>query len=180
MRPRARTIARPRTTRLSRGAFDHTAPRRAAPPAPHSHHLAPPTRPPETYFANEQCADATVVGGVTLNHLSWARALGVPTGLLAFQGADANGDLVRTTMAELGVSAEFVRVSPAYATSVSHILSGPDGERTILMAPASTSRLTGDVMRREFGAAVAARAAMVTTEVSQLVSCCAAGGTGGT
>ena len=123
----------------------------------------------KTYFANEQCASATVVGGVTLNHLSWARALGVPTGLLAFQGADANGELVRATMAELGVSSEYVRVSPEYATSVSHILSGPDGERTILMAPASTSRLTGDVMRREFGATVAARAAMVTTEVSQLV-----------
>ena len=27
--------------------------------------------------------EGTVVGGVTLNHLSWAAALGAPTGLLA-------------------------------------------------------------------------------------------------
>ena len=122
----------------------------------------------KTYFANEVMVSDTVVGGVTLNHLSWARALGVPTGLLAFQGADAHGETIRAKMRALGVSAEFVRVGAQYSTSVSHILSGPDGERTILMAPASTSRLTGEAMRREFAAAVAQRAALVTTEVSQL------------
>ena len=149
----------------------------------------------KTYFASESASSDTVVGGVTLNHLSWARALGVPTGLLAFQGNDANGKLIRTTMSKLGVDSEFVRrvkdsatrndyrlsslrthptrhpcsVRSAYSTSVSHILSGPDGERTILMAPASTSRLTGDVMHEEYSTAVAHHASMVTTEISQLV-----------
>jgi D-arabinose 5-phosphate isomerase GutQ/sugar/nucleoside kinase (ribokinase family) len=122
----------------------------------------------KTYFANEVMVSNTVVGGVTLNHLAWARALGVPTGLMALQGADAHGATIRAKMAAMGVSADFVRVAPEHATSVSHILSGPDGERTILMAPASTSRMTGDLMRREFAAGVARRAAAVTTEISQL------------
>ena len=122
----------------------------------------------KTYFANEVMVSETVVGGVTLNHLAWARALGVPTALMALQGADANGEVIRAKMRAMGVSTDFVRVSADYATSVSHILSGPDGERTILMAPASTSRLNGEAMRREFAEGVAARAAAVTTEVSQL------------
>jgi len=29
-----------------------------------------------------------MVGGVTLNHLCWARALGCPSGLMALQGDD--------------------------------------------------------------------------------------------
>jgi hypothetical protein len=76
---------------------------------------------------------------------------------MALQGADANGEVIRAKMRAMGVSTDFVRVSADYATSVSHILSGPDGERTILMAPASTSRLNGEAMRREFAEGVAAR-----------------------
>jgi len=102
-----------------------------------------------------------------LNHLSWARALGCPTGLLALQGDDDNGRTVRAKMAELGVATRFVRVAPTHTTSVSHILSEPSGERTIIMAPASTSQLTGDRMATEWSDAVAG-ASMITTEISQL------------
>ena len=36
------------------------------------------------YFQDPtKVVEGTVVGGVTLNHLSWAAALGAPTGLLA-------------------------------------------------------------------------------------------------
>jgi sugar/nucleoside kinase (ribokinase family) len=121
------------------------------------------------YYGLEALVSDTVVGGVTLNHLSFARALGAPAGLLALQGTDANGRMIRAKMAELGVSSEYVRVSGEYSTSVSHILSDEGtGERTILMAPASTSRLTGAKMAAEFGAAVEARAGLVTTEISQV------------
>lgn len=122
----------------------------------------------KTYFRDEQFLSDAVVGGVTLNHLSWARALSAPTGLLAFQGDEANGQTIRAKLRELGVSTEYIRVSKDYSTSVSHILSGPDGERTIIMAKASTARLTGEVMRREYDAAIAGRASMITTEISQL------------
>lgn len=43
------------------------------------------------FFLEENVCSARVVGGVTLNHLVWARALGTPTGLLALQGTDDNG-----------------------------------------------------------------------------------------
>ena len=119
------------------------------------------------YYADEKIVLDEVVGGVTLNHLSWAAILGAPTALLAFQGIDPYGLQIRRKMTELGVSTAHVRASSQYATSVSHILSGPDGERTIIMAPASTSRLTRDVMTREFSA-VASAASLITTEISQL------------
>lgn len=121
----------------------------------------------KAYFSDEGITCGTVVGGVTLNHLSWARALGAPTGLLALQGDDANGRKIRSKLDELGVATEHIRVSSEYSTSVSHILIEPSGERTIIMAPASTSRMTGELMAREW-ASVVAGASMVTTEVSQL------------
>jgi len=121
----------------------------------------------KAYFADEKIVSGTVVGGVTLNHLSWARVLGAPTGLLAYQGVDSHGDTIRAKMRELGVDTRFVRAHADYSTSVSHILLDPSGERTIIMAPASTSRLTGDNMARDFGSAVR-DAAMITTEISQL------------
>ena len=95
-------------------------------------------------------------------------SIGAPTGLMALQGLDTNGETIRSKMNELGVSTEFVRASNEYSTSVSHILLEPSGERTILMAPASTSRLTGEKMKKEFGNAVATRASMITTEISQV------------
>ena len=107
------------------------------------------------------------MGGVTLNHLAWARALGVPTALMALQGTDAHGATIRAALQALGVDARLVRAAPQYTTSVSYILSEAGGERTILMNPASTSRMSGELMAREYGAPVAA-ARMVSTEVSQL------------
>lgn len=122
------------------------------------------------YYAAETCTTDIVVGGVTLNHLSWSRALGTKCGLMALQKMDcANGQMIRAKLKELGVSIEYVRVSDEYSTSVSHILLDEGtGERTILMAPASTSRLTAETMRAEFDAAVRTRASMVTTEISQV------------
>jgi hypothetical protein len=46
------------------------------------------------YFSDEKIVAGAVVGGVTLNHLAWANALGAPVGLLALQGAH---DFVKMT-----------------------------------------------------------------------------------
>lgn len=121
----------------------------------------------KTYFAAEKFLADTVVGGVTLNHLAWARALGAPTALAALQGEDDNGRAIRAKLASMGVGVHNVRVSPAYTTSVSHVLVEEGGERSIIMAPASTSQLTAPKMAGEFAAAVAA-ASMITTEISQV------------
>ncbi len=120
------------------------------------------------YFANlNELEEATVVGGVTLNHLAWASLLGVPTALIALQGEDDAGKFIRKTMNELGVSTELVRVSNKYTTSVSLIFLQPNGERAIIMAPAATS-LIDDALVREHWSPAVSTAKIVTTEISQL------------
>lgn len=52
-----------------------------------------------------------VFAGVTLNHLSWAALLGVPTSGLFLQGKDPSGELIRAEMVRQGVSIEFVRMT---------------------------------------------------------------------
>lgn len=133
---------------------------------------------------------------MTLNHLVWARTLGAPTGLMALQGLEEvrvsliehvkyihpfdfvlhqsnpreqKGEMIRQKLTEMGVDIGAVRVSEDYNTSVSHILTSPESsERTILMAPASTSTLTAAKMEREFGTVLRTKASMVTTEISQV------------
>jgi len=68
----------------------------------------------------------------------------------------------------MGVSTALIRASNDYTTSVSYILSEEGGERTILMNPASTSRMTGSLMAKEWTTAVAHLAGMVSTEISQM------------
>ena len=57
-------------------------------------------------------------------------------------GTDSYGFQIREMMKEIGVSESHVQVSDDHVTSVSHILSSEDGERSIIMAPGSTSHIT--------------------------------------
>jgi sugar/nucleoside kinase (ribokinase family) len=43
------------------------------------------------------------VGGVTLNHLGWARVLGLRTGIFGKMGDDRNGEILRAGMNRLGL-----------------------------------------------------------------------------
>ena len=115
------------------------------------------------YFASE----GEVVGGVTLNHLSWAAALGVPTALAALQGEDEAGRMIRAAMDEHGVSCDALTVSRDASSSVSHVILDESGERTILMAPHATATLAAAQVNELFASAVS-RAQLVTTEVSQV------------
>ena len=115
------------------------------------------------YFASE----GEVIGGVTLNHLAWATALGVPTALAALQGDDEAGRSIRAAMTEHGVSRDGVTVSESVASSISQIILDETGERTILMAPHATATLSAARVTELFADAVS-RAALVTTEVSQV------------
>ena len=115
------------------------------------------------YFA----AEGEVVGGVTLNLLSWAQALGVPTALAALQGEDEAGRMIRAAMGEHGISADVLTVTEDVASSVSHVILDESGERTILMAPHATATLTAASVEEYFAAAVA-RSSLITTEISQV------------
>lgn len=109
-----------------------------------------------------------VVGGVTLNHLSWAAALGVPTALAAVQGEDEPGRSIRTAMAAHGISDGALSVRPGVSSSVSHVLLEESGERTILMAPHATATLDGAEVNASFVPALDNNnVQLVTTEVSQ-------------
>lgn len=112
------------------------------------------------------CGYSVLFAGVTLNHLAWAASLGAPTGLLALQGDDTYGKEIRSTMEKLGVSTRFVLHGPQHATSVSHVFIDESGERSIIMAPASTSTLNAAAVTAYWTDAVSS-ASMVTSEISQ-------------
>eukprot|EP01064_Diplonema_japonicum_P017315 TRINITY_DN2538_c0_g2_i1.p1 TRINITY_DN2538_c0_g2~~TRINITY_DN2538_c0_g2_i1.p1 ORF type:complete len:346 (+),score=38.80 TRINITY_DN2538_c0_g2_i1:54-1091(+) len=94
------------------------------------------------YFSSTKIIDGEVVGGVTLNHLAWANTFGLQTALLARQGNDTSGNLVRKEMETLGISTTFIDISPEHVTSESYVIKQDDGERSILMAPGGTSSIT--------------------------------------
>eukprot|EP00466_Bigelowiella_natans_P000222 jgi/Bigna1/125519/aug1.1_g227 len=122
----------------------------------------------KVYFADPcKAEEGKVVGGVTLNHLAWASLMGAPTGLLALQGEDDYGKMIRKKMEDLGVSTRYLKKGPEYATSVCHILLDSQGERAIIMAPASTGHINATAMKTHFAEALNA-ATIVTTEISQV------------
>jgi D-arabinose 5-phosphate isomerase GutQ/sugar/nucleoside kinase (ribokinase family) len=126
-------------------------------------------RPSEKgYFADtRRTLEKSVVGGVTLNHLAWASLLGVPCGLMTLQGDDDAGRLIRSVMEQNGMTREFIQVSEHYASSQSLVFLEPDGERAIMMAPASTAEITAETVDQYFANAVA-DSCLLTTEISQL------------
>ena len=105
-----------------------------------------------------------MVGGVVLNHLGWAAALGLRTGIFGLGAEDANGRLLRGSMDRLGIRHAIDRSGSA--TSVCEIFIDAAGERTIYMAPSATSETTAEHVRRF--ADFIGEARFVSTEVSQL------------
>src|SRR5262245_14358936 len=106
----------------------------------------------------------TRVGGVVLNHLGWAAALGLRTGIFGFGADDANGRFLRAAMERLGI-AHSIELAGS-ASSVAEIFVDDACERTIYMAPGATSETTPERVRAHAG--FVRRAKRVTTEVSQL------------
>ncbi len=106
----------------------------------------------------------TRIGGVVLNHLGWAAALGLRTGIFGLGADDENGRLLRAAMDRLGIAHSIDRTGSA--SSVAEIFVDDAGERAIYMAAAATSETTPERVRAH--AAFVRRARRVTTEVSQL------------
>ena len=105
------------------------------------------------------------VGGVVLNHIGWAATLGLRTGIFGKQADDLNGRFLRAAMDRHGIEHRFVL--DGSASTFADIYIDEAGGRAIYMAPGATSETTpADI--REHHAEFIARAAWVTTEVSQL------------
>ncbi|MDX1648398.1 MAG: PfkB family carbohydrate kinase [Myxococcota bacterium] len=105
------------------------------------------------------------VGGVMLNQLGWAAALGLPVGLFGKQADDEGGRFLRAAMDRLGIARHLVL--DGSASSFADIFVDDAGGRAIYMAPAATAETTSEHVRSHHAEWIRA-AARVTTEVSQL------------
>jgi arabinose-5-phosphate isomerase len=105
------------------------------------------------------------VGGVVLNHLGWAAALGLRTGVFGQQPDDDGGRFLRAAMDALGIEQQLIRQGSA--TSLAEIFVDDAGARAIYMAPGATAETSAAQVRAQHAAFIR-RAARVTTEVSQL------------
>jgi arabinose-5-phosphate isomerase len=105
------------------------------------------------------------VGGVVLNHLGWAAALGLRCGVFGKQADDTAGRFLRGAMDALGIARQITL--DGSASSVAQIFVDDAGDRAIYMAPGATSELGADEIRARHADFIR-RARRLTTEVSQL------------
>lgn len=105
------------------------------------------------------------VGGVMLNQLGWAAALGLRTGIFGKQADDDGGRFLRAAMQRLGIEHDLVL--DGSASSLAEIFVDEAGERAIYMASAATGETTAEHVRRHHVPFIQ-RAAKLSTEVSQL------------
>ena len=109
--------------------------------------------------------EQTFVGGVVLNHLGWAAALGLRTGVFGKQAEDENGRFLRAAMDRLGIERDLVL--DGSASSFAHIFVDDEGGRAIYMAPGATSETTSEQIRTCHAEFISG-SHRVSTEVSQL------------
>lgn len=106
-----------------------------------------------------------LVGGVTLNHLSWAGLMGLRVGIFGKQGDDEYGRFLRAGMDRYSID-KHITLDGA-SSSFAHIFVDPNGGRAIYMSPAATSETTGDYIRAEHAEYIRS-SKIVSTEISQL------------
>ena len=109
--------------------------------------------------------ERALVGGLTLNHLGWARVLGLETGIFGKMGDDRHGELLREGMDRLGIRHHLT--FDGSASSFATVFVDTAGNRAIYMARGATGELTPAEVRTRHGAFIR-RAQIVTTEISQL------------
>ena len=107
----------------------------------------------------------TAVGGVTLNHLGWARILGLTAGIFGKMGSDRNGEILCAGMDRLGIERHLTL--DGSASSFAAIFLDRQGNRAIYMMRGATGELTPNEIRRRHRAFIQ-RARIVSTEISQL------------
>ena len=105
------------------------------------------------------------VGGVVLNHLGWARVLGLETGIFGKMGDDRNGEFLRDGMESLGIRHHLTL--DGCASSYATVFVDPAGNRAIYMMRGATAELKASEIRARHGAFIK-NARIVSTEISQL------------
>jgi len=105
------------------------------------------------------------VGGVVLNHLGWAAALGLRVGIFGKQADDPHGRFLRAAMDRTGI--EHQLVLDGSASSAAEIFVDDSGGRAIYMAPGATAETSAEHVRVHHAEFIQ-RARWLTTEISQL------------
>jgi sugar/nucleoside kinase (ribokinase family)/D-arabinose 5-phosphate isomerase GutQ len=109
--------------------------------------------------------ERTQVGGLVLNHLGWARVLGLSAGIFGKMGDDRHGEFLRAGMDRFGIVQHLTL--DGSASSFATVIVDARGDRAIYMARGATAELRPEEVQRRHGAFIR-RANMVSTEVSQL------------
>jgi len=109
--------------------------------------------------------ERAAVGGLVLNHLGWARVLGLEVGVFGKIGADRNGEFLRRGMDQLGIRHHLT--TDGSASSFAKIFVDARGERAIYMARGATAELASDEVRRRHAGFIR-HSRMISTEISQL------------
>jgi sugar/nucleoside kinase (ribokinase family)/D-arabinose 5-phosphate isomerase GutQ len=105
------------------------------------------------------------IGGVLLNQLGWASALGLRTGIFGKQADDEAGRVLRAAMDRAGIQHHLVL--DGSASSVAEIFIDASGERAIYFDPAASAETTAEHVRQHHAAFVR-RGARLSTEVHQV------------
>ncbi len=123
----------------------------------------------EKILLDSGSADATpqppAVGGVVLNHLGWARVLGLDVGIFGKMGDDRYGEILRGGMNSLGIRHHLTL--DGSASSFATIFVDAAGNRAVYMVRGATAELRPSEIRRRHGDFVR-NAHLVSTEISQL------------
>jgi sugar/nucleoside kinase (ribokinase family)/D-arabinose 5-phosphate isomerase GutQ len=114
---------------------------------------------------NGAASEPPAVGGVVLNHLGWARVLGLDVGIFGKMGDDRYGEILRGGMNALGIRHHLTL--DGSASSFANIFVDAQGNRAIYMVRGATAELKPAEIRRRHGAFVR-NAHLVSTEISQL------------
>jgi len=109
--------------------------------------------------------ERTQVGGLVLNHLGWARVLGLSAGIFGKMGDDRHGEFLRSGMDRFGIAQHLTL--DGSASSFATVIVDSRGDRAIYMARGATAELRPEEISRRHGAFIR-RAHIVSTEVSQL------------
>ncbi len=114
---------------------------------------------------NGSASEPPTVGGVVLNHLGWARVLGLDVGIFGKMGDDRYGEILRGGMNALGIRHHLTL--DGSASSFATIFVDAQGNRAIYMVRGATAELKPAEIRRRHGAFIR-NSHLVSTEISQL------------
>ncbi|RHY54695.1 hypothetical protein DYB34_012154, partial [Aphanomyces astaci] len=99
-----------------------------------------------------------------MNHLAWCQALGLNSGLLAFQGADKYGDMIREKLHEHQVNTDFLVQKEDFETTVSRTFVSASGDSCSILSGGSMLELPQHAMKLFFAEPLQ-HAKCVSTEI---------------